>query len=174
MRIFKDVFTGDELFSDTYTMKEVDNVIYEVYGKHETRTEGNIQIDGQNDSAEGEDPDAGADPSSVSGVDIILNHRLQETGFGTKKEYLEHLKLYMKKVIKHLEDNGKKDEVETFKTNINKNMGAILKNFKNLEFYLGENMDSDGMIMILDYKEVNGEERPYLIAFKHGLEEEKV
>ena len=55
-------------------------------------------------------------------------------------------------------------------------------------------MDNDAMIMIMDYKDyqvpglnsllpffstvnsyyTQGEERPFLIAFKHGLEEEKV
>merc|ERR1711890_117026 len=84
MKIFKDVFSGDELFSDTYPMKLVDDCIYEVYGKHETRTEGDIQLDGANASAEGEDGDAGADPSSVSGIDIVLNHRLTESGFGSR------------------------------------------------------------------------------------------
>merc|ERR1712055_345189 len=143
MKIFKDVFTGDELFSDTYEIKLIDDVIYEVYGKYETRKEGNIQLEGSNASAEGEDADEGADdPGSQSGIDIVLNDR--------------------------------QDEVETFKTNINKNMKTLLGKFKDLEFYLGENMDADGMILILDYKDLNGEERPCFIAFKHGLEEEKV
>ena len=35
-------------------------------------------------------------------------------------------------------------------------------------------MDNDAMIMLCDYKDYQGEERPCLIAFKHGLEEEKV
>jgi len=34
-------------------------------------------------------------------------------------------------------------------------------------------MDPTAMILILDYKEIDGEERPVLLAFKHGLEEEK-
>ena len=34
-------------------------------------------------------------------------------------------------------------------------------------------MDPTAMICILDYKEIDGEERPVLLAFKHGLEEEK-
>jgi len=173
MKIFKDAFTGDELFSDTYKMKLIDNVIWEVYGKHETRTADDIKLEGSNDSAE-EPAEDGTDPSSVSGIDIILNHRLQSTGFGAKKDYVDYLKLYMKKVTKHLEDNGKKDEVETFKTNINKVMAPIMKKFKDLEFYYGESMGDDGMILILDYKEVDGEERPTFYAFKHGLEEEKV
>jgi hypothetical protein len=33
MRIFFDVFTDDELFNDSYPMKVVDNLCYEVEGK---------------------------------------------------------------------------------------------------------------------------------------------
>merc|ERR1719337_566770 len=64
------------------------------------------------------------------------------------------------------------DEVKTFKKSITDNLVPMLKNFKELDFYIGEGMDtSNGMILILDYKEYKGEERPYFIAFKHGLEE---
>ena len=34
-------------------------------------------------------------------------------------------------------------------------------------------MDAEAMIMIMDYKDYEGEERPVLMAFKHGLSEEK-
>jgi len=34
-------------------------------------------------------------------------------------------------------------------------------------------MEADAMILIVDYKEYQGEERPCIMAFKHGLEEEK-
>ena len=34
-------------------------------------------------------------------------------------------------------------------------------------------MDADAMILIMDYKDYEGEERPVLMAFKHGLAEEK-
>ena len=34
-------------------------------------------------------------------------------------------------------------------------------------------MDAEAMILMLDYKDVDGEERPVLLAFRHGLEEEK-
>ena len=39
--------------------------------------------------------------------------------------------------------------------------------------FLGESMDPKAMIVLIDYKEVNGEERPVVMFFKHGLEEEK-
>merc|ERR1711893_305562 len=122
----------------------------------------------------GADADEGADAAgSVSGIDIVLNHRLTETGFGSKKDYMVYLKDYMKKVIKYLEDNGREGEVATFKTNINKVMAELLKKFKDLQFFTGESMDAEAMILILDYKEVDGEERPILMAFKHGISEEK-
>merc|ERR1739847_111917 len=173
MKIYKDVFSGDELFSDTYPMKLVDDCIYEVYGKHETRTEGEIQLAGSNASAEGADGDEGADPSSVSGIDIVLNHQLTETGFGSKKDYTVYLKDYMKKIVKYLEDNDRAGEVDTFKKNIDGYMKEMLGKFKDLQFFTGESMDAEAMILILDYKEYQGEERPVLMAFKHGLSEEK-
>ena len=175
MLIFKDVFSGDELFSDTYPMKLVDDCIWEVYGKHETRTEGQIVLAGSNASAEGEDAgDGEADPSAVSGIDIVLNHQLTETGFGSKKDYMVYLKDYMKKVVKYLEENDRAGEVDTFKKNINGYMKEILGKFKDLQFFVGESMDNDAMILIVDYKEYQGEERPCIIAFKHGVEQEKV
>merc|ERR1712226_1363554 len=169
MKIYKDVFSGDELFSDTYPMKLVDDCMYEVYGKHETRTEGEVRLEGSNASAE--EADEGTDSSSTSGIDIILNHRLTETGFGSRKDYMVYLKDYMKKIVKYLEDNERAGEVETFMNNY---MKELLLKFKDLQFYVGESMDNDAMIVIVDYKEYQGEERPVLLAFKHGLEEEKV
>jgi len=177
MKIYKDVFSGDELFTDTYPMVEVGGTLYHVFGKHESRKGDAIVLEGSNASAEGEDCDGGDDPSVVSGIDIVLNHRLVQTGFGSKKDYMVYLKGYMKKVIAHMTANGKggEDEIKTFQKSINDNIAPLLKNFKDLEFYVGEGVDtSNGMILILDYKEYKGEERPYFIAFKHGLEEEKV
>merc|ERR1712133_147001 len=168
MKIFKDVFSGDELFSDTYPMKLVDDCIYEVYGKHETRTEGEVHLEGSNASAE--EADEGTDSCSTSGIDVVLNHRLTETGFGSKKDYLVYLKDYMKKVVKYLEDNNRAGEVDSFKTNINKVMKELLGKFKELQFFTGESMDAEAMILIMDYKEIDGKERPVVMAFKHGLE----
>jgi len=172
MKIYKDVFSGDELFSDTYPMKLVDDCMWEIYGQHETRVEGAVVLGGSNASAE--EADEGTDANSVSGVDLVLNHRLCETGFGSKKDYTIYLKSYMGRVVKFLEENGRAGEVDDFKKNINGVMKALLGKFKDLQFYTGENMDNEAMVLILDYKEYKGEERPVFMAFKHGLEEEKV
>ena len=84
------------MFSDSYKMQLVDNVIYEVYGKLISRTQGDVQIEGFNPSAE--EADEGTDSNVESGVDVVLNHRLSESfAFGDKKSYTLYLKDYMKK-----------------------------------------------------------------------------
>merc|ERR1712154_401112 len=155
MKIFKDVFSGDELFSDTYPMKLVDDCVYEVYGKHVQRKIGEDFDIGANASAE--EAGEGTEEATESGVDLILNHRLD----------------YMKRIVAYLESNDKADQVDGFKKNINGVMKSLLGKFSDLQFFTGENMDPKGMIILVDYKEYNGEERPCVMFFKHGLEEEK-
>lgn len=171
MRVYKDIFTGDEMFCDSYKMKLVDNVVYEVYGKHVTRKQGELRLEGANPSAE--EADEGTDEAVESGVDIVLNQRLQECfAFGDKKAFTGYLKDYMKKLVAKLQETNP-DEVDVFKTNIQKFSKEMLGKFKDLSFYTGESMDPEAMIAILDYKDVDGEEVPVMYFFKHGLTEEK-
>lgn len=171
MKIYKDIFTGDEMFSDTYKIKLVDDVLYEVYGKVVTRKVGDIEIAGFNPSTE--EADEGTDEAVESGVDVVLNHRLQETfAFTDKKSYTLYLKDYMKKLVAKLEEQAP-DQVEVFKTNTNKVMKDILGRFKDLQFFTGESMDIDGIVALMEYREIDGESVPVLMLFKHGLEEQK-
>ncbi|XP_014273448.1 translationally-controlled tumor protein homolog isoform X2 [Halyomorpha halys] len=159
------------MFSDTYKMKLVDEVMYEVYGKLVTRKQGDIQLDGFNPSAE--EADEGTSEIVESGVDVVLNHRLCETfAFGDKKSYTAYLKDYMKKLVSKLEEKDP-SQVETFKTNMNKVMKDILGRFKELQFFTGESMDVDGMIALLEYRDIDNDSVPVLMFFKHGLDEEK-
>ena len=100
-----------------------------------SRQDDEIKLEGANASTE--EADEGTESSAVSGVDVVLNHKLVETGFGSKKDYTVYLKDYMKKVVKYLEENDRKDELDTFKTNINKYMKDLLGKFKDLQFYTG-------------------------------------
>jgi len=171
MKIYKDVITGDELFSDTYPIKLVKEVLYEVQGKYEVRKGDEVVLAGANASAE--EADEGTDESTTSGIDIILNHQLNEGGYGSKKEYITEFKSYMKKITKHLEDEGKKEELAVFKANIEPAFKDLLKDYKDLSFYCGESFNTEGMSAILQYKEVDGVEKPFMYFFKHGLIEEK-
>merc|ERR1711893_210393 len=98
-------------------MKLVDDCVYEVYGKHVQRKIGEDFDIGANASAE--EATEGTEEASESGVDLVLNHRLVETGFAKKNDYMAYLKDYMKKIVKYLEDNNRAAEVDTFKKNIN-------------------------------------------------------
>lgn len=172
MKIFKDIFSGDEMFSDTYKFKLVDGVLYEVYGKLITRKVGDVQLAGANPSAEEASEDN--DEAVESGVDVVLNHRLMETyAFPDKKSFTLYLKEYMKRLVDKMVENGS-TEVDVFKTNINKVMKDLLTRFKDLQFFTGENMDiENGMVAMLEYRDIGDDNVPVLMLFKHGLDEEK-
>ncbi|CAG0896039.1 unnamed protein product [Darwinula stevensoni] len=163
--------SGDEMFTDSFKIKLVDDVMYEVYGKLVMRKQGEIVLTGSNPSTE--EADEGTDEAVESGVDIVLNQRLQECyAFPDKKSYTVYIKEYMKKLSDKLQET-KPDEVEKFKANAQKAVKDILTKFKDLQFFTGESMDTDGMVAILEYREVDGVDTPIMLFFKHGLDEEK-
>jgi len=172
MKLYKDILSGDEMFSDTYKMKLVDDVVYEVYGKYITRGPDSVVLAGANASAEEEVE--GTDDQGTSGVDIVINHRLVETGFD-KKGYTVYIKDFMKKIAERLKETNP-DQVDTFKTNVQKLIVSLLKNerFKELQFFTGEKMDPDGLIALMEYRDIDGVSTPVMMFFKHALEEEKL
>lgn len=95
MRIYKDIITGDELFTDSNKLNLVDDCLYEVLCHHVTRKHGDIVLAGSNPSAEEEDMDGGTDEQTESGLDLVLNQKLQSTSFD-KAGYKNYLKTYTK------------------------------------------------------------------------------
>ncbi|KAK7078065.1 tRNA 2'-phosphotransferase [Halocaridina rubra] len=168
MKVFKDLLTGDEMFTDTYKYEVIEDAYYMVIGKTTTVTEGDVKLDGANPSAE--EAEEGTDAASVSGIDVVLFMRLQETFFAGKKDYLSYMREYLKALKTKLEGTPGADKLPA----IQKPLSEILKKFKDLQFFTGESMNPDGMIAIGDYKEIDGEERPVLYFPKLGLEEEKL
>ncbi|KAJ7401770.1 Translationally-controlled tumor protein like protein [Pitangus sulphuratus] len=135
-----------------------------------TRTEGQIDdsLIGGNASAEGPEGD-GTEATVITGVDIVINHHLQETSF-TKESYKKYIKDYMKAIKARLEEH-KPERVKPFMTGAAEQIKHILANFKNYQFFVGENMNPDGMVALLDFREDGV--TPYMIFFKDGLEIEK-
>ncbi|XP_021570169.1 translationally-controlled tumor protein isoform X2 [Carlito syrichta] len=135
-----------------------------------SRTEGNIDdsLIGGNASAEGPEGE-GTESTVVTGVDIVMNHHLQETSF-TKEAYKKYIKDYMKSIKGKLEEQ-RPERVKPFMTGAAEQIKHILANFKNYQFFIGENMNPDGMVALLDYREDGV--TPYMIFFKDGLEMEK-
>uniref|UniRef100_G1S9N4 Translationally-controlled tumor protein n=1 Tax=Nomascus leucogenys TaxID=61853 RepID=G1S9N4_NOMLE len=172
MIINRDLISHDEMFSHIYKIWDtVDGLCLEVEGKQMvSRTEGNIDdsLIGGNASTEGPEG-KGTESTVISGVDIVMNHHLQETSF-TKEAYKEYIKDYMKSIKGKLEEQ-RPERVKPFMTGAAEQIKHILANFKNYQFFIGENMNPDGMVALLDYHEDGV--TPHMIFFKDGLEMEK-
>ncbi|KZF23997.1 translationally controlled tumor-associated [Xylona heveae TC161] len=171
MIIYKDILTGDEIISDSYDLKEVDGAVYEVDCKKIVKGAESFDI-GANPSAEEGGDDV--DDQAQTVIDVVDAFRLQPAEFmADKKSYLSALKGYMKKVKTALSEKGASEEtIKEFETKASGYAKKILGKFKDYEFYMGESMDPDGMIVLLDYREDGM--TPYITVWKHGLEEMKV
>ncbi|RFU31003.1 hypothetical protein B7463_g5322, partial [Scytalidium lignicola] len=169
MIIYKDIITGDEIISDSYDLKEVDDAVYEC--DCQMITLGAVQVDtGANASAE--EADEGVEDGAVQVNNVVNSFRLQSTSFD-KKSYLSHLKTYMKKVKETLKAKGASDETVTkFEKGAQAYAKKIVGNFKDYDFYIGESMDPDGMVVLMNYREDGV--TPFVTVWKYGLEEMKV
>ncbi|KAK6432369.1 hypothetical protein LTR95_011458 [Oleoguttula sp. CCFEE 5521] len=79
----------------------------------------------------------------------------------------------MKKVKETLKANGaSEDTIKEFETGAGAFAKKVVANFKDYEFLIGESMDPDGMVMLLNYREDGV--TPFVTVWKHGLKEEKV
>ncbi|TGZ78984.1 translationally controlled tumor-associated [Ascodesmis nigricans] len=171
MIIYKDIISGDELISDVYDLKEVDGVLYEADCQMITIKKGADVDIGANPSAEGGD-EGGDDEGTETVNNVVYSFRLSPSSFD-KKSYKVYLGGYMKKIKAALEAAGKSaDEIAAFQKGAQTAAKKILENFKDYEFYVGEGMDPDAMVVLLNYREDGV--TPFMTFWKHGLKEEKV
>ncbi|KAG1755645.1 translationally-controlled tumor protein [Suillus lakei] len=166
MLLYEDIISGDEMVSDAFPMKEVDGVAYEVDCQMIILKEGNVDI-GANASAE--EQEEALEDGATTVNNIAHSFRLQATAYD-KKAYLLHLKGYMKAVSEKVGEKG--GDVADFKAKANDFAKKIVGKFKDYEFYTGENMNPDGMVALLNYREDGV--TPYFTFWKHGLREVKL
>lgn len=174
MKVYKDVFTNDELCSDSYAQEDpfgnpdFRSVAFEVKSSKRVKGAEDYGIaDNSEENPEGGMMNDGTDVEQV--IDIVDSFQLKPTSL-TKKEYSAYIKNYMQKVVKYLEEK-KPERVETFKSNAQPLIKHILSNFDDFEFYLGESFDTDAALVHSYYK---GEEiAPRFVYILDGLYEEK-
>lgn len=173
MLIYRDIISGDEMFTDTVKVTVVENSVYEVTCKHVVRKEGEIVLAGSNPSAE--EADEGSDEHSEAGLDVVLNQRLQETSFD-KNGYKLYLKTYTKALQDQWKEAGHSDEkIAELKSMCMAGVKYVLgKIDKDTQYFLGESMNPDGCIGILIYRDgADGNEEAIMMFLKAGVEEEK-
>ncbi|GMY21749.1 translationally-controlled tumor protein homolog [Fagus crenata] len=167
MLVYQDLLTGDELLSDSFPYKEIENgMLWEVDGKWVVQ--GAVDVDiGANPSAEGGGEDEGVDDQTVKVVDIVDTFRLQEQPAFDKKQFVTFMKRYIKALTPKLEP----EKQELFKKNIEAATKFLLSKLSDLQFFVGESMHDDGVLVFAYYKE--GATDPTFIYFAYGLKEVK-
>lgn len=132
MLVYQDLLTGDELLSDSFPYKEIENgILWEVEGKWVVQ--GAIDVDiGANPSAEGADDDEGVNDQTSKVVDIVDTFRLQEQPPFDKKQFVTWVKRYIKLLTPNLE--GEKQE--EFKKHIEGATKFLLSKLKDLQLYV--------------------------------------
>jgi len=175
MLLFKDIFSGDEMFSDGVVddprkdIIEINDILYEVNCKM-VQVKGGVDVNiGANPSAE--EAEEGMDDSDIKTVNRIIDaFRLQETSFD-KKSYMTYIKGYMKKLKEKLKELNS-ERVSVFEEKAPGAVKKIIENFKDYEFYIGESMDTEGMVALLNYREDGV--TPFFTFFKDGLKTERL
>jgi len=176
MIIFKDIISGDEMFSDAFDIDDsyMDGAFYKIKCKKVTK--GGTQLDGAafgfNASEEAGD-DEGVDEEAVEQVwDVVDSHQLQSTIPFDKKMFNGYVKTYAKAVLAALEEKGLTDKAAEFK----KSAGAAVKYMKSIitdcDIFMGESGNIDGSMAYLNFEE-NGIDA-YMLFFKGAIFEEKV
>ncbi|XP_038645112.1 translationally-controlled tumor protein-like [Scyliorhinus canicula] len=149
--VYKCIISGDKMFADIYRIKEgAKDITFKVEGKIIPRTEGSIDEFLISGNASQECCGGQAE----SQLSIVLNRNLKEVSFAksTHRNYIKDFMKYLKiRIEERNPDNTQAANAE------------ILSNFVNYHFFLGESMNHDGMVGLLNYHE---DIVPYIVFFK--------
>ncbi|VDI45558.1 translationally-controlled tumor protein homolog [Mytilus galloprovincialis] len=170
MIIYRCKISGDELFSDAFEPMIVkEDFFYEIEGK-------NISVSNKIDesaigaNASAEEAAEGQEDLVETKINVIYSHKLQETSFD-KKGFQTFIKEYIKVLLAKIEEEKGKEAADEFKKRAATGVKKVLENFKNWQFFQGENMADGGMIVLMDYREDGV--TPYFWFVKDGIIAEK-
>ena len=169
MIVYADIFSGDELFTDSFNPK-VEGCMYVVEGKFIVKKEEDFGIacNADEDAEEGATGEAG-EANAEKVIDVVDNAQLVEQAF-TKNEYMACIKGYMKKMADHLSKNAP-EKLDAFKVDATNFVKKVIGSFKDAAFYSGQSCDTEnGMIVVAIYHDGI---TPTFYFFKDGLKEEK-
>ena len=91
---------ASEMFCDASPVRKINDYVWEVIGGYAVRKDDvNDAMFGGNASAEGGDDETADGTIENKGIDVIMDQRLNEHAFQTKKEYQNYLKAYLKRFV---------------------------------------------------------------------------
>ena len=172
MKVFLDVFNGDELLSDGYAAESTfSDVCLEVRSQWVSKGSENVDI-GRGNQFGGGDEEEKVDDTTERVLDIAdVFHLNQIQPKFTKKEFGTYIKAYMQRLKKHIEENDA-TRVRPFMEGASAFVKAVLGRFEDYEFWSGVSYDQEALI-VLSYYKAESDLTPTFVYFKDGLREVK-
>ena len=177
MIVYNDIISGDEMMTDAFPQEKVldndGNVIEGLFGvKSSTMLKGGENVDVGCGSAFGGSEEEVLD-DSVEKVNNVSNpFKYTEVPFSKKSEMLDYLKTYVRAVRAKLrESETPQTEIKEFMAQAPGMVKFLMSKFDDLQTFVGESMDSEGMMAFAYYPE--GAHNPTFIYFNKGLKSEK-
>lgn len=170
MRIYKCIFSGDEVLCDNdQPLKVEDDVVYTIVGKY-------IEVGGEDfgisanvddEAAEGATADGG-DNGKTRVINVVHQNRLTETSYD-KKSYMAYIKGYMKKLKEKLDESDPAKSA-AFMAGAQVFVKKVIAEFDEYQFFMSESNSDEGIIVLAKWV---GEEANFYY-WKDGLRGEKV
>jgi len=172
MKVFQCRLTGDEMFTDAVDFEDIGG-FYVLKGKYVTRSKDDVDASAIGGNPSAEEADEGTEGGSESGINIVMDSRLKETGFNKKQEYKVYMKDYMKTLFAKLAETQSEEEVKAAKVDAAVAFKEACSKFSELTFYIGESMSGDGLIALMEWVdiEVDGQtvNTPIMYFYKAGI-----
>jgi len=181
MIIFKDLLTGDELFSDAFDFDPdfQDGTFYKL--KVQKVKVGGAQLDGAafGFNASEENPDEGtADADDIVTVwDVVDQHQLMEAPQFDRNGFKAYFKPFAKAVASKLKEEGREDDAKDFQKKALAGMKYLVDMIKkdDVEVWNGSSQNPDGSAGYINWEtDANGDDVPFMLFFKHAVVSEKV
>jgi hypothetical protein len=164
------------MFSDAYRLEDIEGVAYQFKGKWITKASEDFGVACNVDEAapEGATADIEKSESQARVINVLDAHGLVEQSFD-KKSFLGYFKDYLatlKKQVIEPRFGGDATEIKNWQDKFQKVFKEqVLDKFADFQFYSGQSMNPEGMILLMRYLEDG--ETPCFLAWKDGLREVK-
>lgn len=178
MIVFKDLFTNSEMFTDACNVKD-EGTHFTFESKYVTRTSGEIDESLIGGNASVEEAAEQSESASTSGLDFVLDNRLQEDfSYADKKAFMAELKPYLKLLkAKIMEQKDIKSEDDPHIGEFMKRANVffkevVAKQFADLNLFFGEfDEEHSGTCCFTKFHDDGSGATVYV--FKDGVVQEK-
>lgn len=151
MIVYKDILSGDVLFTDEHKPDKVNSSAYQIKCADKT-------VYSDSTDAEGEDRDI-----EWTGLNIIGDCGLVATG-RSKKDMMQYFQEYFKTLKTKL--GLTQEQTEQFDADAEAFEKTILRRYRHYQLFLGDSCDIEGTYVFLEHKE----DEAFATVFAHGVE----